>query len=190
MYVIFRKKRYTLKISLRKYERPEKFEISEKFIKFIYHNGNTNAYSIHDFLQIFGCDFGIPTSVHYVGATKNPHDRPINREHRGVADTLYNVSNDDNDFFLIVSVFKVTSLTLGNNSGLSFWVGNSLSNEVPTESEGIIIEGGFLSYFDSKIQKKGRSSERPTFKNELINVKKENNIEYIVFDWEMEFPMD
>jgi hypothetical protein len=66
---------------------------------------------IHDFMQMFAPGMDNPTEVHYVGLTKNPHRRPLGREHRGYGDMVYGVGAEDNDFFLYVALFKVAVCT-------------------------------------------------------------------------------
>lgn len=75
-------------------------EVSEHFIRIIHSDADSQVLSVHDFLQIFDISLGIPTQIHYVGITKDPSDRPLSRRHRGITDTLYNVSNEENDFFI------------------------------------------------------------------------------------------
>ena len=83
-----------------------KVEMSEKFIILHFDEGGSATFSIHDFLCSNNIQLDLNTHIHYIGITKNPDSRPITREHRGVADTLYNISNEENDFFLFVNLFK------------------------------------------------------------------------------------
>ena len=84
-----------------------KVRVTDKFIRVWRSEDSSATYSVHDFIRGHKIPLGIHSHVHYVGITKNPQDRPINREHRGIADVLHNISNEANDFFLFVNTFKV-----------------------------------------------------------------------------------
>jgi hypothetical protein len=159
---------------------------NDKFITLIFSPKSSNTYSIHDFLRIQQINFGLETKIHYVGITKNPESRPLSRQHRGVADTLYSVSNEENDFFLFVNLFKVLTNTTTSNYMMSFMVANSMTDELSVGSEGSIIERGLVAYFDSPIQKEESSHERAGLEQELRRIKREFNIESVLFDLALE----
>jgi hypothetical protein len=163
-------------------------ELTDKFIRIYNCAGGSITYSVHDFLRTIGCTLGYSTEVHYVGLTKNPQTRPLDRKHRGVSDTLYNISNEERDFFLLVNLFKITAMTTSNNFGVYFMIGNGLSDDVPVNQEGEIIESGFVSYFDSPIQKEEQSHERAALENSLKRIRSDLSIDYVIFDFELEKP--
>lgn len=156
-----------------------KVEITDSFIHFIHSEEVTLTYSIHDFLQNFDIDLGIASEVHYVGITKDPSGRPLNREHRGITDTLYNVSNEDNDFFIYINLFKVLSDAQNHSHGLHFLVANSLIDEVPTQEEGNVIESALIEYFNCASQDVNRKKEKQILTNQLISLAEQNNIQSI-----------
>lgn len=92
-------------------------EITDKFIMMHFQSGQIVC-PLHDFIRVAGVNLGFATEVHYVGLTKNPNTRPINRKHRGLADTLYIVSNEDSDLFIIVNLFRVYSFASDKEVGM------------------------------------------------------------------------
>jgi len=143
--------------------------------------------SIHDFLQMCAIDdIGLSTDIHYVGLTKNPHERPLNRQHRGYSDMVYGVGSDDNDFFLFVTVFKVMTSGAHSASGFNFFVSNSMTDEVAVQPEGHLIEGALIAYFDSPYQDEQGAGERAKLEAQLRRAKLERSIESVVIDFEVE----
>ena len=99
-----------------------------------------------------------------------------------MADTLYSVSNEDNDFFLFVSLFKVMTNTKTSDYMMNFIVANPMIDELSVGAEGSIIERGLVAYFDSPIQKDENSHERAGLEQELRRIKTEPNIEAVLFN--------
>lgn len=167
-----------LDVNSKKSVTPE-VEVTDSFIRFIHSEELSFTYSIHDFLQSFDIDLGITSEVHYVGMTKDPSDRPLSREHRGITDTLYNVSNEDNDFFIYINLFKVLSDAKNHSHGLHFLVANSLIDEVPTQEEGNVIESVLIEYFNCASQDVNRKKEKGLLTNQLISLAAKSNIQSI-----------
>ena len=160
----------------------------EKFIRIFNASGGSTTYPIHDFIRVFKIELGFNTQIHYVGLTKNPESRPTNRQHRGITDTLLNVSTGDNDFFLFVNLFKVTCFAHDHDYGMSFAISNAMIDEVSVNLEGAIIERSLVTYFNSPIQKNEDSHERSGLVAALKRIKSERNIVSITVDLEMEIP--
>jgi hypothetical protein len=129
---------------------------------------------------------GIATQVRYVGITKNPGDRPLSRRHRGITDTLYNVSNEENDFFVIINLFKVLSNAKNDAYGLHFVVANSMIDEIPTDDEGLVVESALIAYFDCASQHLNREKERAVLSNQLASLAEEHKIQSLSVHLEME----
>jgi len=165
-----------------------KVEVTDSFIKFYQHANLSETYSIHDFLQMHNIALGITSEIHYVGITKNPGDRPISREHRGITDTLYRVSNEDNDFFIFINLFKVMSNAEASKYGVNFIVANSTIDEISTEEEGQIIEGALINYFNTEAQQLNKRNESTVLNNRLASIAKSNNIEFMSLHMELEHP--
>jgi hypothetical protein len=185
------KKRYTIKIKFGDsggHSLTPKVEVSERFIRIIHSDTESQTFSIHDFLQAFNIETGITTHLHYIGITKAPADRPLSRKHRGITDTLYNISNEENDFFIFINLFKVMSSAKNDPYGLRFTIPNSMIDEIPTEEEGLIIENSLIAYFDCTSQQLNRKKERATFSNQLASLSKEHKIQSISVHLEMEYP--
>lgn len=163
-------------------------EVSERFIRIIHSDTVSHAFSVHDFLQTFEISLGMPTQVHYVGITKDPADRPLSRKHRGITDTLYNVSNEDNDFFIFINLFKVMSDAKNNSHGLHFLVANSMIDEIQTDEEGRVIESALIAYFDCASQQVNRENERAVLSNQLASLAKGHKIQSVSMHVEMESP--
>lgn len=185
------KKRRTIKI---KFGGPDgqlltpKVKVSERFISIIHSDTVSQTFSVHDFLQAFDISLGIPTQVHYVGITKDPGDRPLSRKHRGITDTLYNVSNEENDFFVFINLFKVMANAKNAPYGLHFVVANSMIDEIPTEEEGRIVESTLIAYFDCASQQVNREQERSVLNNQLASLAEKHNIQSVSLHLEMESP--
>jgi len=146
--------------------------------------------SIHDFLQRFDVNLGFSSEVHYVGLTKNPHKRPLGREHRGYADMVYGVGSDENDFFLFVSLFDVMVKASGSHSGLQFLVANATVNDLNVQEEGQLIESGFIAYFDTSYQQLDRKNERAKFEASLQRIAEKNQIKSLTVHFELESPSE
>ena len=58
-----------------------KVELSERFIRIFHSESHSPTYTVHDFLQAIGFEIGAPTTIHYVGITKDPGNRPLSRKH-------------------------------------------------------------------------------------------------------------
>jgi len=165
-------------------------EVSDRFITFHHPTGDKISYSIHDFFDMVGINFGIDTEVHYVGYTKNPDDRPLNRAHRGLADMLYKVSNAQNDFFIFYNLFKVLSIAGTPTSALNFIVANSMTDEVRVNEEGRILEKVLIKYFSTEIQELNKSSEEGELEKTLTQLASKNKIGSIVFDMQVDYPSE
>jgi ribosomal protein S8E len=163
-------------------------EVSERFIRIIHSDTASDIFSVHDFLQTFDIEMGITTQVHYVGITKDPADRPLSRKHRGITDTLYNVSNEENDFFIFVNLFKVMSNAKNDAYGLRFVVANSMIDEIPTDEEGLVVESALIAYFDCASQHLNRGKERAVLSNQLASLAEEYKIQSVSVHLEMESP--
>jgi hypothetical protein len=185
------KKRRKIKI---KFRGPEgqvlcpRVEVSERFIRIIHSDKASQTLSVHDFLQAFDIWIGVPTQVHYVGITKDPADRPLSRKHRGITDTLYNVSNEENDFFVFINLFKVMSNAKNDAYQLHFLVANSMIDEIPTDEEGAVVENALIAYFDCASQHVNRARERSVLGNRLVSLTEEHKIQSVSLHLEMESP--
>lgn len=165
-----------------------KVQVSERFISLIHSDTASQTFSVHDFLQAFDISLGIPTRVHYVGITKDPGDRPLSRKHRGIADTLYNVSNEENDFFVFINLFKVMAKAKNAPYGLHFVVANSMIDEIPTDEEGRIVESALIAYFDCTSQHVNREQERSVLNNQLSSLAEKHKIRSVSLHLELESP--
>jgi hypothetical protein len=63
-----------------------------------------------------------------------------------------------------------------------------MSDEVPVDAEGGVIEKAFIAYFDSSLQQEERAHERATLYKNLKRMKKHKQIDHAVFDFEMSEP--
>ena len=185
------RRRRTIKIRFRGLEGQRltpRVEVSERFIHIVHSDTVSQTFSVHDFLQAFDIWIGIPTQVHYVGITKDPADRPLSRKHRGITDTLYNVSNEENDFFVFINLFKVMSNAKNDAYKLHFVVANSMIDEIPTDKEGEVIESALIAYFDCASQHVNRQKERTVLNNKLATLAEEHKIQSVSVHLEMESP--
>jgi hypothetical protein len=165
-------------------------EVSERYIRIINDRNLLETYSVHDFLQVAEFAIGEPTVVHYVGITKDPGDRPLSRKHRGIADTLYNVSNEANDFFVYINLFKVTAHARNAKHNMTFIAANAFTDEIKTDAEGAIVEGALIAYFECASQQVNRSRERASFQGRLDEVAKANRIRSVAVHLEVEQPSE
>lgn len=165
-------------------------EVCDRFITFHHSSGNKTSYAIYDYFDMVGIQFGIDTEIHYVGYTKNPDDRPLNRKHRGLADMLYKVSNAEHDFFIFYNLFKVLALAGTSSSAFNFIVANSMINEVRVDEEGRIIEKVLIKYFSTEIQELNKSNEVGELENTLTQLASKNKIGSISFDIQVDYPSE
>lgn len=165
--------------------------LSDRFVTIFHGPDSSETYSVHDFLQYL--DFvgiGAPTTIHYVGITKDPADRPFSRKHRGITDTLYNVSNEENDFFIYINLFKVSAHAKNHSHGFVFVAANSMTDEIKTDEEGAIVEGALIAYFECNSQRINRDKERASFRRQLDSVAKTNKIHSVAVHIEVEQPSE
>lgn len=167
-----------------------KVEISERFIRIVHPEDSSEMYSVHDFLQMVGFDIGEPTTIHYVGITKDPGDRPLSRKHRGIADTLYNISNEANDFFVYINLFKVTAHASNAMHNMVFVAANAFTDEIKTDEEGAIVEGALIAYFECASQRLNRSNEQSRFRGLLDEIFGANKIRSVAMHIEIESPSE
>lgn len=163
-------------------------EINDRFITFIFTPQSKVSIAVHDFLRNNAIELGISTEVHYVGYTKNPSERPINRAHRGLADTLYRVSNEEHDFFVYYNLFKVLSVASNQNAAVNFCLANSMIDEVKVDEEGRIIEKALIRYFQTESQEVNRQSEEKELENSLIKLAAKHKIKSLSVHIEMDTP--
>jgi hypothetical protein len=161
-------------------------EVSERFIRLSCSPEVSRTYPIHDFLQLFNLEVGASTKVHYVGITKDPADRPLSRKHRGITDTLYNVSNEQNDFFIFINLFKVMAHAENLKRGMSFMTANSMTDEIKTDEEGAIVEGALIAYFECQSQQINRDKEHSAFRRNLESIAHANKIRSVAVHMELE----
>jgi hypothetical protein len=164
--------------------------VSDRFITFHHPPGHKISYSIHDYFDMVGIKFGIDTEIHYVGYTKNPDDRPLNRAHRGLADMLYKVPNAEHDFFIFYNLFKVLAIAGTPSSSFKFIVANSMIDEVRVDEEGRIIEKVLIKYFSTEIQVLNKSNEEGELENTLAQLASKNKIGSISFDIQVDHPCE
>lgn len=163
-------------------------EVDERFIYF--HDPTfSSAAPIHDFLRNNHISLGLHSEVQYVGITKDPGSRTINREHRGYADTLYFCPTDDNDIFLCVNLFKVMA-DASSDYGIRFVVPNSMTNEIPTDEEGEVIELALINYFDTKPQEPDKDRSWARFRNVLSELQATNKINSVSVHMELVTPSE
>jgi hypothetical protein len=165
-------------------------EVSDRFITFDDPSGHKISYPIHDFFDMVGLKFGIDTEIHYVGYTKNPDDRPLNRAHRGLADMLYKVSNAEYDYFIFYNLFKVLAIAGTPSSAFNFIVANSMIDEVRVDEEGRIIEKVLIKYFSTEVQELNKSNEVGELENTLAQLALKNKIGSISFDIQVDHPSE
>lgn len=185
------RKRHTIKIKFGDLDgRPlrPRVEVSDRFIAIVHSDTASQTFSVHDFLRAFDISLGIPTEVHYVGITKDPGDRPLSRKHRGITDTLYNVSNEENDFFVFINLFKVMANAKNAPYGVHFVVANSMIDEIPTDEEGRVVESALIAYFDCASQNVNREKERSVLNNQLVSLAEKHKIQSVSMHLEMESP--
>ena len=165
-------------------------EVSDRFITFQYTPNHKVSMSIHDFLCDSKIELGIDTEIHYVGYTKNPSERPINRSHRGLTDMLYKVSNEEHDFFIFYNLFKVSSIGSNPSAPINYYVANSMIDEIKIDEEGRIIEKALIKYFSAEPQETNRQNEEAELENSLDRLATKNKIKSIAIHIEMEEPND
>lgn len=178
----------------KKYKVKPKIRVTGKYLYIEHDDGSMSLISIHDFLKEQYITLGINTEVHYVGYTRQPYKRPIDFIHRGLSKMLYNISSDDNDFFVYFSIFNPRVISHNYSHNVSFNISNSQLDEVQVDKEGRVIENCFIRYFDSKLQDDDKGSKRTSLNNmftDFVNHKKikeiavnlqyENNNEYFCF---------
>lgn len=161
-------------------------KLTDRVITFEYSSGGTFSMTIHDLLSQCNIDLGEATEIHYVGYTNRPWDRPLNRSHRGLSDTLYNVSTEDCDIFIFYNLFKVVSLARNSEYNINFAIANSVIDEIKVNEEGSIIEKALIFYFETISQELNKKSEKGSLKKNMVKMAELNNISSIGFGLEVD----
>jgi hypothetical protein len=151
---------------------PERIRISHT------ESSSTNV-SVHDFLYMIDCDLAHSSDVHYVGVTRSPHKRPIDRQHRGYADTVGSIPADANDFFVYHHRFNVTSIGVDPAAPVSIVVPNAAIDEVGVDDEARIIESILALYFDAKNQETTRGRDSAELQNRLAQLQNQHKIDSV-----------
>jgi hypothetical protein len=170
--------------------RPNFELLSDSFIRFFTDEMTTPIMSVHDFLKLQRIDIGFATEVHYVGITTDPGGRPLDRQHRGICDTIYRNPASHHDFFIEVSLFNPISDATSSDGGFRMIFANSMTNEIPVDDEGKVIEAGFISYFDTKSQEVDRDRALGFLRNRLAEMARQRKIDRIAFHLEAESPTE
>lgn len=167
-----------------------KVDLSDRYITLHNGNGGKTTLSIYDFLSLCGIETGIDSEVHYVGYTRNPADRPLDRAHRGFGDMLHWTSRDDEayDYFIFYNLFKVLSLSADPRARLNFVVSNAMTDEVKVADEGQILEKVLIRYFDTRPQRLNQAHEASELNHRLERLAERHQIQSITFDLSMQQP--
>lgn len=171
------------------YDIPGKVVVDEKFIYLYDENGNSIAYSVHDFLKICKINLGIDSELLYVGITEDPVERTLGRKHRGLTDILYSVPTSENDIFLTINTFKVGSYTNLKNNYINIMSTNSMIYDIPLDKEGLVIEKALIYYFKSEFQEIDKKAWGE-FRNLLTMMKEKKNICSVSFHLELNEPTE
>jgi hypothetical protein len=167
-----------------------KVVITDRYITIYNEVGGKSTISIYDFLNFFEIETGVNSEVQYVGYTKNPAERPLNRDHRGFGDMLHWTSrgDEDYDYFIFYNLFKVLSIGINPGAMFNFIVPNAMMDEVTVEDEGLILEKALIKYFDPKPQDLNKARETSELNNRLELLAKHHRIQSITFDLSMALP--
>jgi len=173
----------------RKIIHPE-VEITDRYITIHNATGGKTSMSVYDFLSFCGIETGFNSEVQYVGYTKNPAERPLNRDHRGFGDMLHWTSrgDEDYDYFIFYNLFKVLSVGVNPGAMFNFIVANAMTDEITVEDEGLILEKVLIKYFDTKPQNLNKVRESSELNNRLELLAKRHRIQSITFDLSMALP--
>lgn len=169
--------------------RPQFELLSDSFIRFFIDDMTTPVMSVHDFIKLQGIHLGFASEVHYVGVTSDPGRRPI-EEHRGIRDAIYRNPTSHYDFFIEVSTFNPLSSATSPDGGFQMIVANSMTDEIPVETEGKLIEAGLIGYFDAEAQQVDCKKAKGFLRNRLGEMARDNGIERIAFHLEARNPTE
>ena len=163
-----------------------KFEIDEKYITVIEEGGSKVTASVHDFLMRVGVNIGMSTNVEYVGVTKNPESRPLGGKHAELTNIIYKSLAESRDVFIGFNLFKVFANAININQNVGYLVANSMTDEIDAKLEGELLEKCLIAYFDSNNQVVNKARERGELKNNLARLGRENKINSVYVDYELE----
>lgn len=156
--------------------KPYRIELLDKYITIWKTKYYKSTFTIHEFIDSSNIDFGIPNKVEYVGYTRNPEIRPTNGSHTGLSDTLYKVSTDENDIFILFNIFETLTSGIDDKKG-PFIVMNSIEARI----EGLLLEKCFIAYFNSDNQDRNKITEH----TQLVKNLKTLNITSVIINYEL-----
>ncbi|MBS6669104.1 MAG: hypothetical protein KH247_00060 [Haemophilus parainfluenzae] len=156
--------------------KPYKVELLDKYITIWESKYCKSTFTIHEFIDSCDIDLGIANKVEYVGYTRNPEIRPTNGSHTGLSDTLYKVSTDENDIFILFNIFE--TLTSGIDDKKSPFI---VMNSIEARIEGLLLEKCFIVYFNSDNQARNKITEH----TQLIKTLKSLNIKSVIINYEL-----
>ena len=169
-----------------------KIEIDSRHITIHNAIGGKMSIAVYDFLNWNDIETGVNSEVQYVGYTKNPAERPFDRDHRGFGDMIHWMSREDEayDYFIYYNLFKVISIAPNPDAMLNFVVPNSMIDEVSVGDEGLILEKVLIKYFGAKPQELNKDRESSELNNRLETLATRHKINSITFDLSMNKPCE
>lgn len=176
-------KRKKVKIKLYNNELLQKFpeiNFSDKQITFKNELNDGATFSVHSFLAEFNISLGINSEIGYVGKTINPEERPINRNHRGLADVSYHKLDEGYDIFIFFNQFRMATHSMNSNSFIDLYVGSSFVDDIGAENEGLLIEKLLIAYFQLD-EFQSLKSEKSFLDNSLARMAKRLNVKLVKF---------
>jgi hypothetical protein len=125
-------------------------QIDENFITIAFSAEEQERVSIHDFLRKSGLELQINTTLYTIEYCTHPTERWLEGADRNLTQMLYDVSNEEHDFFFYSNLFKTTLLQLEQHAytagGMPDFPGRMESTMTRPE-RGEVIEKAMMAYF-------------------------------------------
>ncbi|MGL4667449.1 MAG: hypothetical protein ACRCWR_05935 [Saezia sp.] len=129
--------------------RPE-IKVDENFITIAFSAEDEERVSLYDFLRKCGLELQINTTLYAVEYNSHPVERWLDGASRSLTQMLYEISNEEHDFFFYSNLFKVTLMQLEQSAytagGVPSYSGK-VENAPTLQERGEAIEKAFNAYF-------------------------------------------
>lgn len=125
-------------------------DLDENFITIAFSGEEPERVNVYDFLRKCGLELQINTTLYAVECVSHPTERWLEGADRSLTQMLYDVSNEEHDYFFYSNLFKVTLMQLEQHAysagGVPDFPGR-IESTLTTQERGDLIEKAFNTYF-------------------------------------------
>lgn len=159
---------------------------TDKTLRLFNGSDNSVTISVHDLLQECGIHLDSATEVLYVGSSVNQARRILDREHRGICDSIYFKGVEENDFFFFSNLFSVHEVARSESSRVSLIQRKVSMSVQECREECAVVENGLIRYFGCKAQEINKEREEGALRNAFATLQNDRGVSRIAFDLQVD----